>query len=345
MHPWIAAATLLGALVVAPSSETDPPRYDPKQPALQDDALGLLRHGPEFLEDVELPGDPWSSKASFRKIDAPLASFLKYPHMQPAVQFSCAVMVTPGEARLTKALQGRNDARALLALAALLHVHAPGTVAEQLGTLERLEKARPKWKATLAELSRAFDEKAIGDAIAQDPPADERYGQVPELEWAIRVVGVRKQASALPRLAELCVHDHLHTSLTAERSIEDFVGAEADAALATCVEGWQYNAADRAFDALHDRNPGLARKTLVGMPVPSKDELRRYASALARVAGPSAVPRIIELIPDLDDPLSSIVALETFAEPTHHAAIGALVPLVEALHQDRLRVLADRLSR
>ncbi len=344
MHLWVAATTLFGVLVAASPSEAETPRYDPKRPALQPDALGLLRHGPEYLEDVELPGDPWSSKAAFTRIDAPLASFLKHPNMQPAVQFSCAVMSTPGEARLTKALQGRNDARALMALAALLHVHAPGTVAEQVATLERLEKARPQWKATLAEFAQTFDATALADAIAQEPPVGERYGHAPKLEWAIRAVGIRKQASALPRLAELCVHDHLHTSLTAERSIEDFVGAQADAALATCVEGWQYNAADRAFDALRDRNPALARKTLVGMPLPSEDELYRYANALARVAGPSAVPRIIELIPKLDDPHSSIIALEAFAEPSHHAAVGALVPLVEVRHQDRLRALADRLS-
>ena len=59
---------------------------------------------------------------------------------------------------------------------------------------------------------------------------------------------------------------------------------------------------------------------------------------------PSAVPRIIELIPELDNPRSSIVALEAFAEPSHHAAVGALVPLVEVLYQDRLRALAVRLS-
>ncbi len=341
VYPWIATTGLLGVFFVGAPAQ---PLYEPARRDPQRDALRLLTHGHAYVDGVELPGDAESPETKFKGIDAPLAAFLEYPLMQPAVQFSCAVTDTPGEARLADGLDSRSDATALLALASLLHVQSPSTVAAQATTLERLRKARPKWRATLRVLERRFDAKALSVAIAQDPPADDRYGEAPELAWAIRAIGVRKYGKSLPRLATLCTSDHLDTSLAAERSIEDFSGPKADAALATCVEGRQYNAADRALDALLDRNPALARTTLLAMPFPSEDELSGYAHALLQVADASAVPRIIELIAALDAPRAAIDALEAHAQARHHAAVRDLIPQVDARHQPRLRALAQRLA-
>lgn len=342
MRSWIATTTFLVALLLPAASGAK--GYDPARPAVQRDALGILRDGPQYLADAELPGDPFDDEAPFEEIDARLATFLEYPDMQPSVQFSCAVMDTPGEARLAKSLHGRRHARALLALAALVHVHSPSTVEDQLAALARLRKARPKWKPTLDEIEARFDPEVLAAAIALDPPKDDPYGDAPGLEWAIRAVGVRQQEEALPRLATLCQSEHLHTSLAAERSIEDFAGPKAEAALASCVEAWQYDAADRAFDALRDRNRALALKTLLTMTIPAADARDRYVATLIDIADGSAVPRLIELIPLLDDPSHAIDALETHAEPRHRAAIRKLVPHAGEKDRERLRALADRLS-
>ena len=343
MRSWVAATTLLGLVTLAAPARADPPRYDPSQPHAQRDALGILRDGDAYLVDVELPGDPFDADAPFAEIDAALAAFLEHPDMQPSVQFSCASMDTPGEARLTKALRSRNHAKALIALAALVHVHSPSTVEAQLAALARLRKARAPWKTTLEAIESRFDPEALAAAIGQDPPTDQPFGDAPALEWAIRAVGVRKQPGVLPRLATLCQSEHLYTSLAAERSIEDFTGPDADAALATCIEGWRYDAADRAFEALRDRNPALARTALLGMALPPKDDLDRYASALVDVADPSAVPRIVEVVAQLDNPSRAIGALESHAAPHHRVAIHALASRVSEPHRDRLTALAKRL--
>ncbi len=344
MRPWIAVVLAAGAVLAASPARSATPRYEVGQVDAQRDALGILEHGPEYLEGVDLPGDSSDPPPPFEKIDKPLAEFLEYPSMQPAVQFSCAVMVTPGEKRLANALGSKNDARSVLALAALLHARSPSTVQEQHDALTRLKKSRPKWKKTLVHFDARFDAKVLTRALAKDPPADDPYGDATELEWSIRAVGVRKQKDALPRLATLCASEHLHTSLTAERSIEDFTGPDAESALADCVKGWQYNAADRALDALKGRNPALARKTLVAMPLPPADSMYRYANALVDVAAPSVVSRLIEVIPALDSPGRAIRALETHAERSHRAEIEGLIPNVDALSQERLRELAARLS-
>lgn len=344
MRPWIVAALVTAAVLTATPVRSATPRYEPTHADAQRDALGLLRFGHTYLEGVALPGDAFGEPPPFTEIDQPLAAFLEYPSVQPAVQFSCAVMHRPGEARLARALVGKNDKRALLALAALLRVGSPSTVQEQHDTLTRLKKSRPKWKKTLGELEARFDPKTLTRSLAQDPPADDRYAHAPELEWAIRAAGVRAQENALPRLGTLCASEHLHTSLAAERSIEDFKGADAESALAACVEGWQYNAADRALDTLRARNPARARTTLVAMPLPPVDSLYRYANALVDVAAPSVVPRLIEVIPALENPQRAIRALEAHAQPSHRAKIVALIPRVDETHRTRLRELVAGLS-
>ncbi|MCR9165731.1 MAG: hypothetical protein ACE37F_07615 [Nannocystaceae bacterium] len=343
MRSTIAPALALLAALSAVPARSATPRYEPAAPNVQADALSLLDAGATYLEGVDLPGETAGPSAPFEEIDAPLAAFLEYPNMQPAVQFSCAVMATPGEARLAKALEAKDDARALLALASLMHVHSPSTVQAQHDALTRLRARRPKWKATLARLSARFSPKALTRALAEDPPADDRYGDAPTLEWTIRAVGVRKQKSALPRLATLCVSDHLHTSLAAERSIEDFTGPQALSALAACVEGWQYDAADRALGTLRERDPDLARRALETMPIPPADSLYRYDNALRSVAAPSTVPRLVAILPDLERPSAAIDALEDHARPEHADAIEALIPKLDATHEERLRALVQQL--
>ena len=344
MRSWIAAALATAAALIATPVHSATPQYDPAHADAQRDALGLLKFGAEYLQDVDLPGEAFGEPPPFEEIDQPLAGFLEYPSMQPAVQFSCAVMSTPREVRLSDALESKHDDRALLALAALLRVHSPSTVQAQHDTLARLKKSRPKWTKTLTKFEARFDAKSLTRTLSQDPPADDPYAKATELEWAIRAVGVTQQKNALPRLATLCASEHLHTSLTAERSIEDFTGDEAESALADCVKGWRYNAADRALDALRDRNPDLARQTVVAMPLPPVDSMYRYANALVDVAAPSVVPRLIDVIPALENPGRAIGALETHAELRHRAGIAALVPRVDESHRDRLRALAARLS-
>jgi hypothetical protein len=81
-------------------------------------------------------------------------------------------------------------------------------------------------------------------------------------------LAVLGDAESLPRLAGLCGHDHLETSLAAERSIEEFTGIRGDEALVACTRGNRH-AAHRAMSTLIRRNPDLARRVLLAMPIPT----------------------------------------------------------------------------
>jgi hypothetical protein len=335
-------AALMGQLLAQP----DDARYDPALADAPKDAVQILAQGEDYFEGVDLPDAPKPADDGtlpvFARLDDSTAEFLRHPRVQPAVQFGCVVRSTPVEDSLEAALVGADDEVALLTLAVLMHVHAPSSVAEQWAVLKRLQAAHPEWTAELRPFAARFSADAIARGLARKPPAD-RYEHSRVIDWTIRAAGVTQRARMLPRLVELCVGDHLHASLTAGRSIADFPGKRADAALARCVEGWRYNAADRALRALDRRNPELALRVLLRMELPSEHP-DHWADALATRADASAVPRLTEILPELGYAQGSVVrALEHLATAEHVPHLERVMDRVKPEYLERLRELRRQL--
>ena len=333
---------MLAGLTAPATGQAAPQRYQLEAPDAERDAIGILEQGHEYLSEVEFPEQNVHVPPPLSEIDRSLAYFLQHPSLQPAVQFGCVRRIVRREERVIAALDGDDDAVSLLALAALVRVQSPSSVEQQLATLKRLEAERPDYERALKKVRARFSKKVVAKAIAENPPAD-RYERANALSWSIRAAGSLGYRTTLPRLASLCVSDHLRTSLAAERSIEDFTGPKAEAALASCVRGWRYNAADRAFSALAERNEAFARETLLAIEVPA-DKLGRYADKLVTVANLDAVPRLIEIIPELEYPNDAIRALEDNALPRHWAVIADLALRVDGVEGIELRELAERLK-
>ncbi|MEM6992938.1 MAG: hypothetical protein AAF721_20650 [Myxococcota bacterium] len=331
------AALAVTASVAAPL-DARPPRYDPSHPVALRDAPQVLALGHEYLEDVALPGEDFGSPPAFEALDKPAYWFLRHPGVQPAVRFGCARTIRPQEARMTEALESSDDSVALLALAVLMHARAPSTVRRQHETLVRLTDAHPRWAKALEPFHARFDGDALMRAVAQPAP-EERYERDRELSWAIRGIAAVGETRALGRLAELCADDNLRTSLAAERSIEEFETEAGDQALARCVVGWQYDAADRAARTLAKRNPALVRTTLVAMSIPV-DERSRYARLLSAVADASVVPRLLELLPQVGAGYRPVIdAVETHATTRHWRALVDLAAATESGVPFRARLL------
>jgi hypothetical protein len=283
----------------------------------------------EEAEEVEpVPGESRrdrEAKERFERLDERAAWFLRTPYVVSAVQFSCAVSGSWGEDRITAALRGDDLALRLLALTILVRVKAPRTVEEQWATLEDCEALRGHddlaW--LLSEIRRAFSEGTLRATLAAEPPK-EQYGGAYPMEWACRAAGVRRHAALLPRLVELSRCDHLHVSLAAQRSLEDFPGREGDEALVACVLGWQYDAYRRSADALLGRNPALLEETLLAATAP--DGCVYWQGVfLGRLGSPRAVPYLCQELPRyhiIDREMFDLV--EALASAEHLDLIDAL---------------------
>jgi len=339
---WKCATAFVIAGVIALPSAAASSRFDPARPRVRRDAVQLLVLGPEYLEGVELQGEESDGPPAFDGLDTQVYSFLRYPLVQPAVWFGCGRYPADREARFVEALGGTNDRHALQALAILMHVRAPRYVPEQWQTLLRLRKAHPRWASTLRRFFAAFAEENLLHAIGQNPSTDP-FARDYALNWAIRAVGVTQRAKALPRLAELCAGDSVRASLAAWRSIGDFTGHASNTALATCVTGWPDNAGQRALDTLIDRDPDLARRTLVVMPLPP-GRIDGYASRLSSLADTSAVPRLIEAFGAAGQAQGDVLqALELHAQPEHRPLLRTLLRDMTPQQRRRLLRLIARL--
>ncbi len=291
------------ATATTPRLHVQPPA--PAPPPFAARALGVLANGaaalpapPEPAEDGEPDIEEEKPTEEPRELGGYLLSpefrwFLRYPRVDPAVQFSCGSTFRRDESTLLALLDRADDEDAVVALAALLHVRAPRGVEAQWRALCRLQLLHgddPLWSETLAALRRPFTPQAIDAALAATPP-EGRYDEARAIEWSARAAGVTRHRGALPRLVELSRGEHLDTSLAAERSLEDFPGPEGDAALAACLVGWRYDAYVRAGRALAERNGDLVRATLSTADVPA-DAQREVGLLLAGLRDPAAVPHL-----------------------------------------------------
>ncbi len=260
------------------------------------DAARVWRLGPSYLDGVAgaLKQPDFAGKAL-----AYTRSFLSSPHLRPVVQFSCARSPTEAEDFFSARLvDSAHPMIQLQALVALMIVEAPGSVKAQwsaLQALKRLDRKETLWLPLIAELEDRFSEERVSKVIAKAPPMDQYEREPRRYFWAIRAAGVRRLKSALDRLKELSRSEQLYTSLAAECSLSEFPGADGDEALAHCMTGWRYNAANKAGYALAKRNPKLLLKTLLNTEIP--ESFRWQAGLLlAQCDCPEAVPLLCEAV-------------------------------------------------
>ena len=118
--------------------------------------------------------------------------------MKPFVQFGCTVKVGQ-DFKLTRVMLEGNDSERLLALAILMRVRAPSSVAEQYQVLGELTESRPEWAPALRELAAEFDPKSILRQLSAPPPTDWHDAAAP-LCWAARAAAVTQTEAAITRL-------------------------------------------------------------------------------------------------------------------------------------------------
>jgi hypothetical protein len=331
-----------------------PAEPDRKHPDLFVDAIQVWRLGRDYLKGTseEESGLPWFIGGPeytdvFSGVDCPAAfRFLEYPYLQNAVHFGCVVTLHPYEDALEAGLGQPDPARKLQALVLLMRVSAPHSVELQWKALNELEDlpARPGLPALLQDLKARFSESAIGAALQRQPPED-RYEGDSTLSWNARAAGILRLRRLLPRLVELSRGEHLHVSLAAERSLEDFEGPEGDEALAQCLLGWQYDAYVRAGRALLVRNAPLLKRVLAAETAP--DKCRYWQGILlARCDDPAAVPILCEAIPK-----TGIIDAEMFehiarlARAEHFTLIWQLPQQVRVEQRERARQIRDEQMR
>jgi hypothetical protein len=313
--------------------------WQPDQRDPLTDAVRVWRRGVDSF-DGNAPSPRGSGRTGghglvlFTGIDLQTRDFLRHPNLKPVVQFSCARVATPYEDALEEVLAGGTPEVRLQALAVLMRLRAPSSVALQWKVLNelRLLDDRPAWQPLLVEWASCFEPGPLMKKVREVPPQD-RYDNSAATRpylWSIRALGVIGHREALPRLAELSRSDHLYTSLAAERSIEDFTGPEAERALVECLLGWQYDAYVRAGHALLDRNRDLLRAALRSADPP---EGRRYWQGifLARCDDPAAVPILCQAAPNV-----ALVDREIFA---HIARLG------QAEHRTMIESLLRRVRK
>ena len=299
---------------------------------------------PPAEEEFDLPerSKPWPA-TPFSTFDARVRLFLAVPFLEDAVQFSCAGSVHADEYWVTKGLDDEDPLVRLRALVVLVRLRAPRTVEKQWATLEALERGPrgAEFAQATTRVRAAFAPEAIDRTLADPPPATE-YSTPADYQWALRAAGVTRHRGALDRLAELSRSDVLHVSLSAERSLEDFEGPDADAALARCVDGWQYNASLRAAGALLRRDPERLRATLAELD-PPEDRAYWKGIYLARLEDARAVPILCRTVPRIsliDGEMFD--AIERLAGPADLEGVEALPARVREGQRARATTVVER---
>jgi len=357
-----AVCLMVLALGITPGCEGERPepptlrsRWDAAAPDPLVDALQVWRLGRDYFDEespwllIDEP-HPAETLPEFVGLDPETARLLEERRVAPAVQFSCGVPYCPDEQRITRALLEGSDEVRLQALAVLMRVPAPASVAEQWRTLCELRVKQPEWGRVLAELESAFAPEAVLSTLRQDPPAGS-YGSAPTVSWAARAAGVLRIAETLPRLTELSRCGHIHASLAAEKSLEEFPGEEGDRALASCLLGWRYDAYQHAARVLRCRNRRLLHETLLSAP-PPEDGRYDYGCFLAWCDDPSAVPLLCETAPRIHYGakwnVDFFAQIERLATRDHVRIVEALPERVRPDQRERaeavVRAVRDRLG-
>ncbi|MBL9079966.1 MAG: hypothetical protein JNL08_20900 [Planctomycetes bacterium] len=289
--------------------------------------------------DGESPTDePWT----FAGFDGRVRGFLTHPDVDDAVQFGSVTYHRPTERMLAATMAEGSAIDRLRALVVLVRVRAPRTVDDQWRVLNELRQREhaAEFAVVTDRMMTAFSPGAIDQALAREPGGS-RYGTPAPYQWAIRAAGVTQHRAALSRLTELSCSDALHVSLAAMRSLQDFEGNDANAALAECVRGWQYDAALGAAHALLVRDPERLRRTLLDSEPP--EEMRCYkGTLLAELEDPRAVPILCETVPTraiMDRAMFD--AIERLALAEHWVAIAGLPRRVRDEQRERAEQIVE----
>lgn len=277
-----------------------------------------------------------SASAEFHDFDERVRRFLVAPLVCDAVQFSCSIQSSATESFIEHGLDDPDPEVRLRALVVLVAVRAPRSVPEQWAALEGLRRG-PRgvdFEGVTTRIVALFAPTAL-DAVLAAPPPGDRFSTSPAYQWAVRAAGVTRHRKALERLTVLSSSESLHTSLAAERSLEDFDGPEGDAALARCVNGWQYDAFERAARALLRRDPELLRSTLLASSPPD-GQAHWKGVFLARLDDRRGVPILCATVPSLQLIDGEVFdSIERLAGKEDLAAVEALPARVRATQQER----------
>lgn len=255
--------------------------------------------------------------------------------LKPVVRFSCASSETKREDELEAELAGDDDARKLSALASLLEVNAPSSVALQHKAFLELKESKLKDHPLIGSLARYFEPDRIRELIKRDPPAEKYADDRIEFYWGIRAAGVLKLEDCIPRLLELSDSANLDTFLAAERSVEDFEGEKAEDALMHIISLWRYNAYVSAAEAMLKRNPDRLSRELEKM-TPPEDCRYQYGLFLAWCRNPKAVPHLCATVKDISIVDGSMFSfIKELGRPEDKAIIEALPDTVRPNQKDR----------
>lgn len=203
----------------------------------------------------------------FRGLDNQAPRFLSKPDLQPAASTeSPGAFTREGEYEfaLISGLANSSAAIRVQALALLVRVHSPSSVATQWSTLQALKQERVSraWERAISTIESSFDGPALLRELEEEPRPWRQDHRDYLLEWSLRAAGVTGLRAALPRLRELSASGNLDVAIAAERSLEDFTGPEVDAALLHCLLAWRYKAFIRAGWALLARAPARLLEAL-----------------------------------------------------------------------------------
>jgi hypothetical protein len=242
------------------------------------------------IETVTWTSGGSAPAAPFHGFDQTVREFLRWPSVRDAVQFSCVSGGHAAEEWIEAGLDDPDPVVRLRALLVLVRAHAPRTVDKQWATLQELRPtfAGGPFAQVVGRLETEFAPSTIDTALAGAAPGA-RYSSAHDFEWFVRAAGVSGHRGALARLAELSASDNLQTSLAAERSLEDFEGPYANAALARCIRNWAYDAGMRAGWTLARRDPELLRSVLLSPDFPT-DRAYIRGRMLAALDDPRSVP-------------------------------------------------------
>lgn len=282
----------------------------------------------------------------FCGFDATVAAFLAQPEVRDAVQFGCSSGPFILESWVEAGLDDPDPVVRLRALLVLMRVHAPRTVDRQWQTLGELALtfSEGPLARVVDTLREAFAPDAIDRGIAAALPAG-RFSCTASLQWSVRAAGVSGHTGSLARLARLSGLQNIDLSLAAERSIEDFAGPAADAALAVCTNAWVYDAGMRAGAALARRNPELLRSVLLRPDFPTTHEAAR-GLLLAAIDDVRCVPILCESVPGyamIDGEMFD--AIERLAQEQHGPLVHALPARVRAEQRERATRVAQNVRR
>lgn len=249
-----------------------------------------------FPKDNDTQTDIYS-KAPFRNLqDYRIALFLEGESRKPVRPFSNAIRESAFENALENALIEEDPWIRFQALIVLVKGRAAYSVDKQWNTLQilmedyRLDNA----KQYLENIQYLFSTEHISLYIHKEPPKDP-FCQDHDFIWAIRAAGVRKLPSMLHRLKRLSCAKNIYTSLAAERSLEDYEGAEGDLALIECMLAWNGVASINAGKALASRNRELSVKVMSNINIP--DEYKpEIGLLLARCDSPNALPILVNSV-------------------------------------------------